>query len=265
MEKRFFNVFPDLKLNRELTELFGLVEVLKITTNKDKSSIRIYILSSRLIDKKTLQYVESQIEDQLFKGLNIKVYFVEKFTLSGQYNIENLFEIYNETIMAELRSKGVILSNMLRRGRCTFEGSNLNINIEETALNMEKENELREVLTSIFTERCGLPINITFSYREPEVSKYRMQSDKKMELEVAAIVDRIKSNEEDSKPANDENKAEGEDANEAGNGDGKCLEGGDVLFLSGGLAGRVAQQADHFLEHAELHEAGLDGEPHGTA
>ena len=212
MEKRFFTVFPDLKLNRELTELFGLVEVLKITTNKDKSSIRVYILSSRLIDKKTLQYVESQIEEQLFKGLNIKVYFMEKFTLSGQYNLENLFEIYNETIMAELRSRGVILANMLRRANCTFNGSNIDITIEETALNLEKENELREVLLSIYTDRCGLPANITFSYREPEASKYRKQSDKKMELEIAAIVDRIKDSEEDAKPASEESNAEASEA-----------------------------------------------------
>ena len=227
MEKRFFSVFPDLKLNRELTELFGLVEVLKITTNKDKSSIRVYILSSRLIDKKTLQYVESQIEEQLFNGLKIKVYFMEKFTLSGQYNLENLFEIYNETIMAELRSKGVILANMLRRAKCTFNGSNLDITIEETALNLEKENELREVLLNIFTERCGLPANITFSYREPEASKYRKQSDKKMELEIAAIVDRIKDSEDDAKPANDVAKADGVDGKNAeASEDGKKAEAG---------------------------------------
>ncbi|MEE0862152.1 MAG: PolC-type DNA polymerase III [Lachnospiraceae bacterium] len=227
MEKRFFSVFPDLKLNRELTELFGLVEVLKITTNKDKSSIRVYILSSRLIDKKTLQYVESQIEEQLFNGLKIKVYFMEKFTLSGQYNLENLFEIYNETIMAELRSKGVILANMLRRAKCTFNGSNLDITIEETALNLEKENELREVLLNIFTERCGLPANITFSYREPEASKYRKQSDKKMELEIAAIVDRIKDSEDDAKPANDVAKADGADGKNAeASEDGKKAEAG---------------------------------------
>ena len=227
MEKRFFSVFPDLKLNRELTELFGLVEVLKITTNKDKSSIRVYILSSRLIDKKTLQYVESQIEEQLFNGLKIKVYFMEKFTLSGQYNLENLFEIYNETIMAELRSKGVILANMLRRAKCTFNGSNLDITIEETALNLEKENELREVLLNIFTERCGLPANITFSYREPEASKYRKQSDKKMELEIAAIVDRIKDSEDDAKPANDVAKTDGADGKNAeASEDGKKAEAG---------------------------------------
>ena len=56
----------------------------------------------------------------------------------------------------------------------------------------------------IFTERCGLPANITFSYKEQEDSKYRKQSDKKMELEIAAIVDRIKENEE-STPENKQN------------------------------------------------------------
>ena len=41
---------------------------------------------------------------------------------------------------------------------------------------------------------------------------------------------------------------------------GKGLEGGDVVFLAFGLAGRVAQQTNHFLEHAELYELGLEGE-----
>ena len=117
------------------------------------------------------------------------------------------------------------MANMLRRAKCTFNGSNLDITIEETALNLEKENELREVLLNIFTERCGLPANITFSYREPEASKYRKQSDKKMELEIAAIVDRIKDSEVDAKPANEEAKADGADAKKAeASEDGKTAE-----------------------------------------
>ena len=136
MEKRFFTVFPDLKLNTELTELFSLAEVLKITTNRLKSSIRVYIVSSRLIDKKTLHYVEKEIERQLFKGMGISVSFIEKFTLSGQYNLENLFQIYNESIMEELRNKSMILSNMLKKASCSFDGKHMNIEVEDTALNM---------------------------------------------------------------------------------------------------------------------------------
>ena len=211
MEKRFFTVFPDLKLNTELTELFSLVEVIKITTNKAKSSIRVYILSSRIIDKNTIHAVESQIEGQLFKGMGISVSIMEKFVLSGQYNLENLFQIYYESIMEELRNKSMILSNMLKKATCTFDGKHMNIEVEDTALNMEKVDELRDVLMHIFTERCGLEAEISFSYTEPNISKFRQQSEKKMELEIAAIVDRIRVNKEsgaESKSEEKDNKEE---------------------------------------------------------
>ena len=212
MEKRFFNVFPDLKLNTELTELFGLVEVIKITTNKDKSSVRVYILSSRLIDKKTLHCVESEIEKQLFSGLGISVFFVEKFSLSSQYTLENLYNAYYDSIMDDLRGEGVILSNMLKKGKCTFDGHRMNITVEETALNMEKAPELEKMLLNIFTERCGLQAEISISYTEPQISKFRQQSERKMELEIAAIVDRIKENEENKSDANVNNNSENADA-----------------------------------------------------
>ncbi len=194
MEKRFFSVFPELKLNRELTELFGLVEVQKVTTNRAKNSLRVYILSSRLIEKKTLHLVESEIEKQLFNGLNVSVFFMEKFTLSEQYTAENLYNAYYESIMAELRSKSVILSNILKKSKPTFQGKVMTLQVEETALNLEKLDELRAVLMEIFTDRCGVELEVVYNYVEPHVSKFREQSEQKMALEIAAIVDRIKAN-----------------------------------------------------------------------
>ena len=204
MEKRFFTVFPDLKLNRELTELFGLVEVKRIATNRAKNAIRVYILSSRLIDKKTLHYVESEIEKQLFQGLQVSVFFMEKFTLSEQYTVENLFNAYHDSIMAELRSKGMILSNIIKKANINFQGKMMNIEVEETALNLEKLDELRSIIYDIFTNRCGIEVEVSFTYREPHISKFREQSEKRMELEIAAIVDRIKEN--SSIDENDDNK-----------------------------------------------------------
>ncbi len=216
MEKRFFSVFPDLKLNRELTELFSLVEVLKVATNRKKNAIRVYIQSSRLIDKKTLHYVEKEIENQLFNGLQVGVFFVEKFTLSEQYTVENLFNVYHDSIMAELRSKGMILSNIIKKAVCTFEGKHMNIEVEETALNMEKLDELRMILLDIFVNRCGVEAEISFSYREPHISKFREQSEKRMEIEIAAIVERIKENNSSDENNEDkkENQADSKQANE---------------------------------------------------
>ena len=41
--KTFFEVFPDVKLNSELTEIFEQVEVTRITANRDRTKLRIYI------------------------------------------------------------------------------------------------------------------------------------------------------------------------------------------------------------------------------
>ena len=164
MEKRFFSVFPDLKLNNELTELFGLVEVQKIATNRAKNSLRVYIISSRLIDKKTLHLVETEIERQLFAGLNISVFFMEKFSLSGQYTAENLYNAYYDSLMAELRSRSVILSNIMKKANPSFSGKVMTLQVEETALNIEKLDELRLVLTEIFTDRCGVEMEVAYNY-----------------------------------------------------------------------------------------------------
>ena len=52
MEKPFLEVFPGLNIADELKELLKLVVVEKVTMTKDRSSIRVYIRSPRLIHKK---------------------------------------------------------------------------------------------------------------------------------------------------------------------------------------------------------------------
>ena len=51
MAKCFLEVFPTLNIAEPLKELLGLVQVEKVTTTRDRSSIRIYLKSPRLIHK----------------------------------------------------------------------------------------------------------------------------------------------------------------------------------------------------------------------
>ena len=69
---------------------------------------------------------------------------------------------------------------LFESNRLQYASNKTKIELLRYANNIMTINELREVLLNIFTERCGLPANITFSYREPEASKYRKQSDKKL-------------------------------------------------------------------------------------
>ena len=49
MANGFLDVFPGLNIAEELKELLKLVEVVKVTATRDRSSIRVYIESPRLI------------------------------------------------------------------------------------------------------------------------------------------------------------------------------------------------------------------------
>ena len=61
MEKPFLEVFPGLHIGEELKELLKLVMVEKVSMPKDRSSLRIYIVSPRLIHKKNIYSMEEGI------------------------------------------------------------------------------------------------------------------------------------------------------------------------------------------------------------
>ena len=68
MAKKFLDVFPDLHMTEEMKGLMSMVDVEKVSTPRDRSALRIYIVSSRLIHKKNIYALETGIREQLFPG-----------------------------------------------------------------------------------------------------------------------------------------------------------------------------------------------------
>lgn len=66
MAKNFLEVFPSLNIAEPLRELLALTEVEKVTSTRDRSSIRVYVKSPRLIHKQNIYDLERGIKDQLF-------------------------------------------------------------------------------------------------------------------------------------------------------------------------------------------------------
>lgn len=93
MEKDFFDVFPNLKVKKELEELLEMVTVTRVSCNPSKTHIWVYIKSERWIHKKHIFELENQIERQLFSGLELRVTVIEKFRLSRQYTPENFLKL----------------------------------------------------------------------------------------------------------------------------------------------------------------------------
>ncbi len=167
MEKTFLDVFPGLHIEKELRELLELVMVERVTMPKDRSSIRIYIRSPKLIHKKNIYSMEEGIAKQLFPGRPLSVKILEKYRLSAQYTPKRLYEVYKDSIFLEFRQYGMVEYNILRRAETEFpDEDTMLMTIEDNLIYRERSKEVGRVLEKIFTERCGLPAEVKFHFFE---------------------------------------------------------------------------------------------------
>ncbi len=167
MEKPFLEVFPGLHIGEELKELLKLVMVEKVAMPKDRSSLRIYIVSPRLIHKKNIYSMEEGIAKQLFPGRSICVKIQEKYRLSAQYTPQKLYEVYKDSILMEFKQFGMIEFNILRKAQAEFTAEDTMVmTIEDNMIYRERSREVVRVLEKIFTERCGLPAEVKFHFFE---------------------------------------------------------------------------------------------------
>ena len=75
--KLFFEVFNTLVTDDELKILFQEVNVKKVSVNRTKTLLRIFILSDHIIEKKFILKMERLIEKQLMRDKHVEVKIIE--------------------------------------------------------------------------------------------------------------------------------------------------------------------------------------------
>ena len=115
MSKPIFEVFPSLQLNKDIRDQMGLTEVKRDSATKRRDFLRVYLKSTRLIQKADIWTTEQEIKKQLFPQANLTVKIYEKFELSSQYNPEKMMDIYKERILEEFREYRHIQYNALKK------------------------------------------------------------------------------------------------------------------------------------------------------
>lgn len=190
MGKRFFDVFPTLQTEKEITDLFEEVEVTKVTTTSLKDRLKIYLLSTHLISKMYMYRMEKMIYEQLFAHTPISIEIVERYQLSEQYTPENLLREYRESILEELREKSAVEYNMFLNAKCVFENENiLCLTLEDTIVARGKQESIVELLKEVFNERCNVPVEVRVLYEEVKESKHKKYNEIRLQQEIQAIVE----------------------------------------------------------------------------
>lgn len=186
--KKFFEVFENLKLKDDIKALFEDVTVVKVVANREHTKMRIYIESSRLIQKSAIYDVKKAIEDSLKTGKRVEVEIIEKYNLSSQYTREYLLEEYKESLAQEFAEKSHSLGVNFKKAPMHFDGDKLEISFIKSIVSESKVNEMADELKRIFDERFGMPINVEVFLKESQEKRFEEHNKKKIQNEVEAIM-----------------------------------------------------------------------------
>ena len=208
MSKKFFEVFPTLKVNQEMKTLFGDVDVTKVATNSDRTYLHVHLLSTHLIDKKYIYVMETAVKEQLFGQTLISIGFVERYQLSAQYTAENLFREYRESILQELKRRSVVEYNMFANAKHRFdEGNVLHLEFENNIVAEGKTDAITALLKEVYEVRCNIPIDIRVEYTRVKESKMQEHNAMRLQQEVNAIVEQNEAKQDEIKAEKDAERA----------------------------------------------------------
>lgn len=229
--RNFKDVFPQLELTKELSEIAELMEVSRVVLSQDRDFIHIFVTSHQWLHKKHLLKMEEAIRKQLFSGYNISIQIHEKFMLSQQYTCKSFFDSYKKSMSYELDEKSPVLSHLFRRGKFDFSGENIAVSLPDSVIYKQKEKELTEYLEHVFNDRAGFQTKCVLNFvKEDEEKKElrRQQDQQRLQEQVKEITSHISEKRTESEGKSKEEKSKKSKSTAARSSDPNVIYGYDV-------------------------------------
>lgn len=190
MAASFFEVFPVLKLNKNIAALLEEAVVDKVAASQANNRIRIYITCPRLIAYEDVKKLEGQIEQQLFAETEVQVDIIDHYELSEMYTPERLMSIYFDSFEKELREASDLEANIFHKAGKDFTDSNrMVLTVEDNFVTTKKVEEIRDKLIRVFQERFGYYVDIAVEYQEKKKSRQAEYAEETFQREVSTIVE----------------------------------------------------------------------------
>ena len=74
MDKSFQEIFPSLQLDTDLVHALEGAVVTKVSANRDRTAMRIYLHLQALVPKRRIWKLEQEIKKQCFPRENIRIH-----------------------------------------------------------------------------------------------------------------------------------------------------------------------------------------------
>ena len=197
--KPFFSVFPDLKVSDDVRSLFEDANIREITLKKKENTLKISFQCDHLISRVDTWRMERTIREQLFSKRFVKIRFQESYHLSEQYNLKYLMEHYMKSFLFELKGKGEVIFNVVRKGDYRIEDDVITFYFEDTFVNRNKAPEIKEFFETILKERFSIDAKVGFDFSKTIDQSLKMESDYRLQQEIHTIVEHADTVEKEQK------------------------------------------------------------------
>ena len=189
MEKKFFEVFPVLKVNQEMQQLLSDTQVQRVVSNPARTRLRVYLHGTRLIQKKYIFQLENHIKNQLFPKQELTVKIIERYQLSAQYTPETLMDLYKDSMLEEMKVYSLLIYNLFRCARVEFtERNRMKLYLEDSIVAKSRADELVEILYKVMRDRCGMELTIEPVFEPKKDNGRKKESDRQIAFEINRIL-----------------------------------------------------------------------------
>ena len=189
--KLFFEVFPELNMDKEMSSLFEDTMIEKVVMKQAERRLIISLLSKHLISRPKIVQVEDIICGHLFRGCGYKVIIDDHYELSSQYNTRTLTEVYKDSILYDVEKISHVGYRLLKRAEWYYADDIITLAMEDSKLSKSHSIGIKKYLEETYKKRFGMDIKVGFDYTESDKEMLRRANEQKMKLEIEAILSNV--------------------------------------------------------------------------
>ena len=189
--KLFFEVFPELNMDKELSSLLEDTMIEKVVMKQTERQLIISLMSKHLISRPKIAQVEDIICGHLFRGRGYKVIIDDRYELSSQYNTRTLTEVYKDSILYDVEKISHVGYRLLKRAEWYYADDIITLAMEDSKLSKSHSIGIKKYLEDTYKKRFGMDIKVGFDYTESDKEMLRRANEQKMKLEIEAILSNV--------------------------------------------------------------------------
>lgn len=166
MIKLFKDVFPNIKLNKELQEHFNLSKIEKVSINKERNQLQINILLNSIVDSYYINSLSKSIKEHLNIIDSFEIIINERFQLEPMLSFEQIYELYKKSIVYDIKLVNPVCGIKLANSRYIIKDNTLYYDLDEQIHDYFKKYDISSKLINIFKQKFGIDINVEMNKKE---------------------------------------------------------------------------------------------------